>query len=296
MALTSGIHAISLADYLADPAPSPSLSSGIAHAILEESPLHAFWKHPRLNPHYQPEVAEKFDLGSAAHAVLLEGNYKKIAVIKATDYRTKEAKDTRDAAREAGMLPVLVEQMTAIEDMVEAAQLAIKESELAEVFTPTGGDSEQTLIWEEDGVWCKSRPDRLAKDHRIIVDYKTTGASAEPNAWTKGPMIGNGCDLQAALGLRGIKALTTQGDNARFIFIVQENYPPYAVSFVGFGPQFQHYADARLSRALKIFKRCETYNEWPGYPTRVAWVAPPPWKLTEWDAQTEAIDAEQEST
>lgn len=285
---TSGIYTIPLTDYLADPAPSPSLSSGIAHAILEESPLHAFWKHPRLNPHYQPEVAEKFDLGSAAHAVLLEGNYKKIAVIKATDYRTKEAKETRDAARKAGMIPVLVEQMTAIEDMVETAQAAIQESELADVFTPSGGDSEQTLIWKEDGVWCRSRPDRLSKDRRIIVDYKTTGASAEPTAWTKGPMIGNGCDLQAALGLRGIMALTNEATlsyEPQFIFIIQENYPPYAVSFVGFGPQFQHYADVRLARALRVFKRCQNYNEWPGYPTRIAWVAPPIYKMAEWDEQ-----------
>lgn len=294
-----GIYTMPLTEYLADPAPSPSMSSGIAHAMLEESPLHAFWKHPRLNPHYQPEVNEKFDLGSAAHAVLLEGDYKKIAVIKATDYRTKEAKETRDAAREACMIPVLVEQMMDIEEMVEAAKLAIAESELAEVFTPDGGDSEQTLIWQDDGVWCKSRPDRLSKDRRIIVDYKTTGASAEPNTWMKGPMIGNGCDLQAALGLRGIKALTNEATlsyEPQFIFLVQENYAPYAVSFVGFGPQFQHYADVRLSRAMKIFKRCWTRNEWPGYPTQTAWVAPPPWKLTEWDAQVEAIDAEKEPT
>ena len=291
MTLTTGIHNIPLADYLADPAPSPSLSSGIAHAILEESPLHAFYKHPRLNPHYQRADESKFDLGSAAHAVLLDGDYKKIAVIKATDYRTKEAKETRDEARKAGMIPVLVEQMADIELMVEAAQAAIKESELAEIFTPTGGDSELTLIWEENGVWCKSRPDRLSKDRRIIVDYKTTGGSAEPTAWTKGPMIGNGCDIQAALGLRGIQALCG-GLPPSFIFLVQENYAPFAVSFVGFGPQFQHYADVRLERALKIFKRCQTRNEWPGYPSRTAWVAPPVYMMTQWDAQVEEMDKE----
>ena len=291
--LTTGIHTIPLAEYLADPAPSPSLSSGIAHAILEESPLHAFYKHPRLNPHYHREDEGKFDLGSAAHAVLLEGDYKKIAVIKATDYRTKEAKETRDEARKAGMIPVLVEQMTDIELMVEAARAAIQDSEFAEMFTPSGGDSELTLIWEEQGVWCKSRPDRLSKDRRLIVDYKTTGGSAEPTAWTKGPMIGNGCDLQAALGLRGLRALTSHPYAANFIFMVQENYEPFAVSFVGFGPQFQHYADVRIERALNTFRRCQTRNEWPGYPSRVAWVAPPPYMMTHWDEQVEAVDKEE---
>ena len=265
MTLEAGIHlGVPLAEYVADPAPSPSLSSGIAHAILEDSPLHAFWKHPRLNPHYQHDHKTAFDLGTVAHAVLLEGDYKKIAVVaKATDWRTKEAKDTRDEARAAGMIPILVEQMSEVELMVEESQRAIAESELATVFTPEGGDSEVTLIWEENGVWCRSRPDRMSKDRRILVDYKTTGASAEPNAWTKGPMIGNGCDLQAALGLRGMTALSG-GRNTQFIFIVQENYAPYAVSFVGFGEQFKLYADVRVERALKIFKRCQNNNEWPG--------------------------------
>jgi hypothetical protein len=247
-----------------------------------------------LNPHYQHEDATKFDIGGAAHAILLEGDYKKIAVIQASDYRTKEAKATRDEARAARRIPVLVEHMTAIEEMVTAAQHAIRLSEIADVFTVEGGDSEQTMLWQEDGVWCRSRPDRLSKDRRIIVDYKTTSSSAEPNAWTKGPMIANGCDLQASLGLRGIMALT-HGIIAHFIFVVQETSPPYAVSFVGFGNQFQFYADARLQRALRLWQSCLRTDRWPGYPTRTAWVAPPPWKLTEWDAETEAADKESDA-
>lgn len=286
-----GIRIIPLAEYIADPAPSPSLSSSIAHALLDESPLHAWSRHPRLNPHYQHEDSTKFDLGTACHAVLLEGDYKKIAVIKAMDYRTKEAKETRDEARQAGMIPILVEQMMDIELMVEAAQKAISQSELADIFTPAGGDSELTLLWQEDGSWCRSRPDRMSRDRRLLIDYKTTGASAEPTAWTKGPMLGNGCDLQAALGLRGIKALANP-QNPQFVFIVQEVSPPYAVSFVGFGPQFQHYADVRIHRAIQVWKRCLATNHWPGYPTRVAWVAPPPWKMVEWDEQVNELDKE----
>src|SRR3990167_10985225 len=135
MSLTAGIHTIPLADYIADPAPSPSLSSGIARAILEESPLHAFHKHPRLNPHYLQDHKTAFDLGTVAHAVLLEGSYKKIAVVNAVDWRTKEAKETRDEARANGMTPILVEQMTEVELMFEEAKRAIGESELASVFT-----------------------------------------------------------------------------------------------------------------------------------------------------------------
>lgn len=295
VSLTQGIHSIPLAEYVADPAPSPSLSSGISRALLEESPLHAFHKHPRLNPHYQQDHKTAFDLGTVAHAILLEGDYKKIAVVNATDWRTKEAKEARDEARANGMTPILVEQMTEVELMVEEAKRAIADSELASVFTPDGGDSELTLIWQDaSGVWCRSRPDRLSKDRRIIVDYKTTGASAEPNAWTKGPMIGNGCDLQAALGLRGIKAITGQ-DGCKFVFLVQESIAPYAVSFVGFGEQFKFYADTRIDRAIKLWGRCLKTNHWPGYTNRIAWVSPPQYKCNEWDAQIEEADEEMQA-
>src|SRR5262245_50563917 len=68
-----GIYDIPLAEYLADPCPAPSLSASIAHILLSQSPRHAWEAHPRLNPHYEPEEAEAFDLGTAAHAYLLEG-------------------------------------------------------------------------------------------------------------------------------------------------------------------------------------------------------------------------------
>ena len=295
--LKYGIHLnVPMDQYVADSfhAFQPALSSSAAHVLLEESPLHAWSRNPRLNPHHEKEESGKFDIGSACHAILLEGDFKRIAVVKATDWRTKAAQETRDEARKAGMIPVLVEQMTAIEDMVAVAQEAISKSELADMFKPDGGDSEVTILWEDQGIACKSRPDRLSKDRRIIADFKTTGASAEPTAWVKGPMIGNGADLQAALGLRGLKAIGggLLLHEPQFVFIVQEVSPPYAVSFVGFGEQFKLYADVRIDRAIKLWGKCLKSDKWPGYPSRIAWMAPPAWKTKEWDEQVEAMDKE----
>ena len=296
---TFGLHiGVPMDEYIADSFHKyfPALSSGVAHALLEESPLHAWTKHPRLNPRYEREESNHLDIGTVAHAILLEGDTKKIAVINAHDWRTKAAQAERDAARAEGKIPILADQMNDIEVMVQMANLSISGSELVDVFKHDGGDSEVTLLWEDQGVICKARPDRVSKDRRILVDYKTTAASAEPNAWTKGPMLGNGCDIQAALCLRGIRSVTaTLKQTARepkVIFLVQEVSPPYAVSFVGFGGQFEHYADVRLDRAIKLWQRCITTKHWPGYPTRTAWVAPPPWKCTEWDAQVEEMDKE----
>lgn len=293
MTLKTGIHDISLADYLADPCPKPSLSSHVAHALLEQSPLHAWNQHPKLNPHYKSEDSTRFDLGSAAHNRLLEGG-NRLTVIEAQDYRKKEAQEARDKVRAEGKIPVLASQKQTIDDMVGAAAEAICKSELADIFKPKGGTSEQTIIWQEGGIWCRTRPDRLSDDRRILCDYKTT-ENAEPSAWVRGPMLANGCDLQAAMGLRGIQQVgdgSRAGGTCAFVFIVQEVSPPYAVSFIGFGEQFKFYADVRVHKAISLWGSCLKSNRWPGYPSRVAWMSPPPYKTKEWDEQMEAMDKE----
>jgi hypothetical protein len=68
----NGLHpAISADAYHADPAPAPSLSSSIAKTILHQTPRHAWFEHPRLNPNFEPKDDSKFDLGSVAHELLL---------------------------------------------------------------------------------------------------------------------------------------------------------------------------------------------------------------------------------
>ena len=83
--------------YRADPCPQPSLTQSIAKVILDHSPLHAWHAHPRLNPRFVQDEEKKFDIGNTAHALLI-GRGKSIAVIDADDWRTKAAKEAREAA------------------------------------------------------------------------------------------------------------------------------------------------------------------------------------------------------
>ncbi|WP_242401117.1 hypothetical protein [Acetobacter okinawensis] len=47
---TPGIYDLPEAQYHADPCPTPSLSNSVARILLDESPMHAHFSHPRLNP------------------------------------------------------------------------------------------------------------------------------------------------------------------------------------------------------------------------------------------------------
>lgn len=269
-----GIYTIPLHDYVRDPAPVPSLSASIAHILLMQSPLHAKLQHPRLNPSWHQKDASRFDIGTVAHQILLEGHRQHIVTVDADDWRTKAAKEQRDAARASGQIAVLTHQMADIEAMVKVAQAAIVQSEI--VGPLQEGTPEQTLVWQEGGIWLRCRPDWLAVTRRFILDYKTTSGSAEPNTWLRTGLLANGYDLQAAINLRGYHTIC--GGEARFVFLVQETEPPYAVSFVGMEPSFLAHAAKKLDRAIGLWKDCLTTSTWPGYPSQVCYMQLPVWE------------------
>lgn len=271
-----GCYTMPLMDYVRDPAPQPSLSASVAHAMLTQSPLHAYLKHPRLNTAWANESASRMDIGTVAHAILLEGKRDGIVIVEADDWRTKAAKEARDQAREAGKIPVLRDQMGEIEAMVEAAQKAIAQSELASVWAD--GVAEQSLVWQEGAIWCRCRPDWMSADKRVLIDYKTTAGTAEPTAWSRGPLNGNGYDLQAALMVRGAQILF-QPQDVTAVFMVQECSAPYAVSFVSLTPAYVEHAQRKLAQARGQWVSCLAKNEWPGYPSQVAYMDAPAWEI-----------------
>ena len=199
-----GIYEMPITEYVADPAPKPSLNTSTAVALLTQSPLHAKMQHVRLNPNAMRDESGRADLGTVAHALLLEGDNSKVVEIDAADWRTNAAKQARDEARAAGKVPILKKDYSTVKFIVEKASDFMMGSELCEDWLLA--KPEQTLVWEEDGIWFRARPDKLTPDYRIDFDYKTSG-SAHPAAFVK-VAISQGYDLQVALRRRGIKALT----------------------------------------------------------------------------------------
>src|SRR4051812_20922381 len=118
---------IDCADYYADPCPTPSLTQSLAKELYEHSPRHAWAKHPRLNPRYEPDESTRFNIGNAAHWHLI-GRGKLMHVVEADDWRTKAAKEERDEANAAGKTAVLRWQFDIAGEMAEAAldQLAAR--------------------------------------------------------------------------------------------------------------------------------------------------------------------------
>jgi hypothetical protein len=274
--LKSGIHWLPMGEYSSDPCLEPSLSNSIARILVTQSPSHAKAAHPRLNPQHEPEESSRFDIGSAAHALLLEGDNDAIAVVDADDWRKKTSQDLRDQARGDGKYPILSKHFGDLLAMVETARTFIHGSELSGIFE--NGQAEQTIIWQEGEIWCRARTDWLTADHRIILDYKTC-ANAAPDAFHR-QINSMQYDLQAGFYKRGLAAVGGPED-AQFVFLAQEIEPPYACSLHTLSASFAAIADDKVRQAIEIWQECIETDTWPTYTNRICCAEPPNWVLNQ---------------
>lgn len=272
-----GICDVPEADYHADPCPQPSLSASLIHILCTRSPKHAWAAHPRLNPNFKREEKDQFDIGTVAHAMLLEGR-SAVEVIHAPNWRTNAAKEAREEARANGRVPLLAHAAADVEAMVEAAK---RELAARNIQPPlfTDGQPEKTLVWHEGDIACRARLDWLRDDLATIDDYKTSH-NAAPDQWTRKSIYQHGYDVKAAFYLRGLERLT--GVRAEFRWVAQEKEPPYELIVVSPGPDVLTLAERKVDYALELWKRCLESGEWPGYPQRLCWAELPPWEEARW--------------
>ena len=278
-----GIYQINADVYHADPCPEPSLSSSVARALLAQSPLHAWTAHPRLNPNYAETETSRFDLGSAAHALFLERDPEQVVVVDTADWRTKAAREAREAARADGKFAILAAHHADVTAMVERANEFLGQSEL----TDFAFEAERTVVWVDNEAWCRARPDLLAlssvfTDRACIVDYKTTD-SAAPDAFCR--QIGRmGYDVQAAFYQRGVQEAAGLNQTPVFVFLAQEITPPYACSLVGLSNTWQEIGARKAERAIETWALCMKSGRWPAYQTRIHYAEPPQWEIAEYEA------------
>ncbi len=258
-----------------------AFSGGLAARLIADSPYQAYWESP-WNPDRPRDDSSAADIGTYAHAMLLEGEHSALEVIDAEDWRTKAAREARDAARAAGKLPILARQIAPVEGMVAEALDFINRTELAGIFED--GESELTFTWDEAGVPCKIRPDRLSGDSRICLSYKTTKATANPRAWIRTQLPGY--EVSMPLYERGIVACRGV-DACRVVHLVQSQSAPYACSLVALAPSRQDLAERQLDTALAIWKKCLAEHKFPAYPTEICYAEAEAWREAQFSEQHE---------
>ena len=268
-AIREGVHDLSLAEYLADPAPVPSLTAGIAGLLLDRSPAHAWWKYREDKASARRDGA----IGTVFHAMFLGkgGDYR---IIDHPDYRTKAAREARDEALDAGLTPITEADAETAHKMCEHAAMQLERHGIGN-FTNEPGAAEQTLLWQEGDVWCRACVDWLpvmSGPLAYIINLKTT-TCAEPDWWQRNALR-CGYDLSEAHYVRGIRQ--TLGIEVRELFVVVENKPPYALSVNMLPVGALHMAERKRAYAVERWGACLASGSWPAYPSKICTLAETP--------------------
>lgn len=274
--MKQGIHkGVPSSQYHADVADTPSLSSSIAKLLLERPPLWAWTAHPKLNPEWKPaEPKAAFDIGSAAHALLLEGGAG-IELCQFDNWLTKDAKAKRDASRAAGLTPILTKEYEKTQEMSRVATdfLAYHGIDIHKT------NNELTMIAEVDGVLCRTRNDIFMPGR--IIDYKTTGMNLDVFNKQASKF---GYDLQAAMYLRVAAEL---GYECEWMFLVQETVAPYPVQIFKPTIEFLEVGRRKFEDALAIWSECMMHDNWPGYDRTFQPLDAMPWDLNDLNSELE---------
>jgi hypothetical protein len=294
--LAPGVHlGVDEKIYHADPAPGPSLSAGIACRLLQSSALHAKTHHPRLWD--EPPAADDgsvTDGGQLAHAMLL-GGLERIVPVNPGDFPGKKGgvpvgwtndaiKAERDRIRGLGKVPVLKDQYDRALPMVEAARVALLECELGPIKI-ADGDCEVTIVADDGPIsagkrfFRRARPDWWSKDRAVMFDYKSTAGLAEPSGWIRKQLVPMGYDIQRAHYRRS--AMLSTGKIPRWFFFVQENFPPFACSFVDLDGAHDEIAEQKMDYASQLWKHHLAKGEWPGYSRKIHYSMPSTWEMAE---------------
>ena len=241
----------------------PALGSTSLKTLATRTPAH--WRHERDNPVHK----DAYDIGTAAHSLILEGDTSGVVIVDAADWRTKAAKEAKDEARAAGKIALLEKEWAPIQAM-HAAVMSHAEARAA----LTGHKAEQSVFWEEDGLGLKCRPD--AWQPGKLWDLKTT-INADPNEFGK-TAHNFGYHQSAAHYIDGVKELT--GEELPFGFILVEKAPPYLVSVVELDWEAIELGRGLNDRAKRIYRECSDTGNWPGYPAAEP-VSLPTWAVYE---------------
>lgn len=287
MISSPGLYDLPMSAYLADPAPTPSFSSSIGRLLLQLSPTHAWLAHPKLgNANSEPPSA-KADFGSVVHELVL-GNGSAYRVLDVADFRTKAAKLAREEAIADGRTPIKAEDFL----RAEAAAAEIR-SQLAEVFKE--GEAERTMIWRDEDIWCRARPDWLVRSANMVFDLKITGINLSPlEKKVERHIFEQWMDLTAAHYRDGYRALFGEELEYRFIFV--EDHPPFSIRPFQLSGQGLEMGQRKLEAARSWWKRCIKDNRWPGMRLELGWADPEPWQAAGWLTYDGGIsDAEREA-
>lgn len=216
----------------------------------------------------QPVIKAEFDLGHAAHEMVLGRGAAWVEV--PGEWRTADTKARVADYRQRGITPLHSKDVETIHGMVAALQ---QHDEAMELLTEPGVHPEVTLVGEDPdtGLRIRSRVDMFGPAG--TVDYKTS-VSADPDKFRR-DVYDFGYDMQDAW-YSDLRAQVCDEEPLPFWFIVQEKVAPWLVSVIPLSETYRQIGRARNRAAIDLYVECAATGMWPGY-LPVPPLEPPVW-------------------
>lgn len=275
----AGFYRMHADAYHADPCPDASLSQSIAKLLIDQSPMHAWHAHPKLNPAFEPDRDKKFDLGTAAHRIII-GQGRDVIVIPFDDYRKEAARACRDEALKTGHTPILKEQYDRVMMMVEAFHIFLDRHGLAAPFRE--GEGEVCIAAPDETTWLRSLVDWIEADGLTFDDYKTTDRSVAPHAIDR-YADDSGWNVQAAMQDRILDLIEPESSGRRtFKFFAQEAYAPFACTVGVLGKDCLAIGHRKVQYAVDRWNACLKSGEWPSYEPAIVQIMTPEFSEKRW--------------
>lgn len=170
------------------------------------------------------------------------------------DRRTKEGKETIEffkASLKDGDRICSADEYDFVLSVADSVTIALEKKGIK--FKET--ESVQQATCGVTGVNLKCCLDSIGEDN-VIYDIKTTD-DGSPQAFYR-TALNYKYYIQSYL----YKAISNLN---KFVFVVVEKEPPFAVSFYELGPEFDEKAKQEVDKALLIYSECMKTNKWPGY-------------------------------
>lgn len=243
-----------------------SLSSTGARTMLQ-APAKYRWGMDNPRP-YKPQ----FEVGHAVHTLVL-GAGGDIVLIDAKDWRSKSARDERDAAVAEGKTPLLSKEYELVLAMRDAV---MKNRTARRFFEDDSGVPELSILWEDEatGAPLRARTDWLIPGE-TIVDLKTT-ITASHSDWER-RILDYWYHLQAAWYVEAINIAYDYVPD--YHWVVVEKDPPYLTAVYGIEKKSLYVGLDLMTEAIDKYAHCLRMDYWPGYPQQSMRAGLPQWAL-----------------
>lgn len=245
----------------------PMLSQSIVKTIVEYNPRTAWIAHPKLNPNFEGDDPSKYDIGNLAHTRML-GRGKQERHLDYPDWKTKAAREDRDAALEDGAIGVLLKDVDRADAMVAAGKSYLDLSPEWNHIFKGPGYAEAVVVWRDGGINCKQMIDWLPADMLNPCDYKTTKMCVAEHAIGR-KMMTDDWGVQAHMAERGLTALDPSlRGRLKFWFVAQEDEDPFGMTVSRLPASALIMGRKKIDRGMNLWARALHDNHWPTYPVK----------------------------